>query len=156
MFLPAGGIANTGLNPDQPGLSTCVPQRFPGGSSLEPPATSDSADTWSPYEFDREPLNFGQVDHVIFSGRPAADQTMGGDVAAHGPRDLDTMDSYLFDAPSFDWLAGGRSEVVDQTTGSSIEIGASSNSRRVTPSDNVENTVDPGYPDIPYFVLEEM
>jgi hypothetical protein len=133
-----------------------VPQRLPGGSSLEPPATSDSANTWSPDVFGLESLDFGQVHHGTFSGRPAAGQTMGGDVTAYGLRDLATVDSHLFDAPSFDWMAGGRSETIDQTTESSIETGASSNSRRVTPSDNVESAVDPGYPDLPYFVLEEV
>jgi hypothetical protein len=156
LFSPAGGITNLGLNPDQPGLSTCVPQRVPGGSGLELPATSDSADTWSPDVFDLEPLDFGQVHHGNFSRRPAADQTMGGNVTAYGLRDLDTMDPYLFEAPSFDWLAGGQSETIDQTTGSSIEAGASSNLRRVTPSNNVVSAVDPEYPDLSYSVLEEM
>jgi hypothetical protein len=155
LFSPVRSIANQDLNPDQPGLSTCVPQRILGGSSLENPA-SDSVDTWSPDVFDLESLDFGQVHHGAFSGRPAADHTMAGGATAYGLRDVNTMDPHLFDAPSFDWLAGGQSETNDQTTGSSIETGASSNSWRVTPSDNVESSADPGYPDLSYYVLEEM
>jgi hypothetical protein len=136
-------------------MSTCVPQRISGASSLEPPA-SDSVDTWSPNVFDFESLDFGQVHRGTFSGHPATVHTMRREVTSYGLRDVDTMDPYLFDAPSFDWLAGGQSETIDQATGPSIETRASSNSRRVTPSDNVESTADPGYPDLSYLVLEEM
>jgi hypothetical protein len=91
LFSPVRSIANQDLNPDQPGLSTCVPQRILGGSSLENPA-SDSVDTWSPDVFDLESLDFGQVHHGAFSGRPAADHTMAGGATAYGLRDVNTMD----------------------------------------------------------------